>query len=488
MKISSAKTLSSGKIVCFILASVALCFMACTSHAQPGPGGRSQAPSQRERRAVNPGNETIVISVVGESGSIAPLLGVNAGPIPCGEPGNADLSAQYRWAGVSSVRTHDMYGPLDMSVVYPDINADPASQSSYDFRISDAAFNKMLNSDLEPYLRIGDSYNNVRIPRNDKERANLARAAGVVARHYCELADISGSKRRLRYIEIGNEPDNGKFWPAGFDDFLPFFAEAYSAIKKECPQVKVGGPGFVVSTYKIHSERRNIAKFFQFLRANSITPDFVSFHLYSNDPGEYYDIVKFYREAADRAGFTGTRLHITEWNTEREAHGTRLGMGRDAPFLTACWIALQEAGVDASYIFRGNDTNIDLPDFYGIFYADGGSKPTASAFHLWSRMTHYSRKLAIKTGAGLLDDEPSLAGDLKPLWLLAGSDDDGSIAILACNIGTIPITYTLSLPQGPVALDVDEIRPESPDIRSFSAPGPLMTIYPFSVQLIRAKK
>lgn len=71
-----------------------------------------------------------------------------------------------------------------MSQIYPDINASPEDPSSYNFSASDEVFRKIIQAGCMVYLRVGDSYKNVRIPGNSEERSNLVRAAVEVVRHY----------------------------------------------------------------------------------------------------------------------------------------------------------------------------------------------------------------------------------------------------------------------------------------------------------------
>ena len=104
------------------------------------------------------------------------MLGVNAGPTPQGDPANVDVTAQYKAIGVNAVRTHDLYDPLDMSVMYPDRTKNPALPSSYNFSLSDKAFDTIIADGFEPYFRIGDSWENVSPPANEIERANWAAA------------------------------------------------------------------------------------------------------------------------------------------------------------------------------------------------------------------------------------------------------------------------------------------------------------------------
>ncbi|HPG00315.1 MAG TPA: hypothetical protein PLE77_09595 [Kiritimatiellia bacterium] len=405
--------------------------------ARQGPGvreaGRSPATLQ----------ETHLRLSLGKSlGPLKPLLGINAGPAPSGESGNAELTAQYRWAGVREVRTQDFYGPLDLSVMYPDLAANPLSESSYDFSTSDKAFTAIVHAGCEPYLRLGDSHNDVRVPSNRQEMQNYTRAAVRVVQHYRQGA-MNGFTTPFRYVEIGNEPDNKHFWPARYEDFWPFFVTTFRELKRNMPDLKVGGPGFVVASYKVPGARQNVTRFLDYLKKEGVQPDFISFHLYSDDPAEYYDMVQFYRRETAQRGMGKVELHVSEWNTEKGGMEVRVGR-KAAPFVTACWIALQQAGADASLLFRGTDTNINNPGFYGIFFADGSKKPSAYAFHLWSRMARFTERLEITTGDELLDAAPSVDGSLQPVWALAARDEAGNVGLLLANIGEQQITCNLA--------------------------------------------
>lgn len=108
--------------------------------------------------------------------TIRSLQWVNAGPYPSGEAGNANLKEQYRRIGVTLVRIHDFYGPLNMSQMYPDRKADPNLPSSYHFTESDIRFREIVDHGFEPYFRLGDSWNDVR-PPSKSERNNWIQAA-----------------------------------------------------------------------------------------------------------------------------------------------------------------------------------------------------------------------------------------------------------------------------------------------------------------------
>ena len=388
------------------------------------PKKLNNAPQENIKKEVNKDLVTITLGKI--DGSIKSLLGVNAGPYPSGDAGNADLSSQYKEIGVNAVRTHDFYGPFDMVSIYPDITADPLNSNSYNFIESDKAFNKIISNGIEPYLRVGDSYNEVRVPQTEKERKNLALAMVEVVKRYKD--------RGVKYVEIWNEPDNKQFWPKGFQSYLPFYYEVFTQIKKQYPDLKVGGPGFVVASYKIESARVNVSNFFSFCKEKGISPDFVSFHIYSNNPAEYSDAINFYRKEAAKYGFDKIELHMSEWNTEHKDDNIDMTLGnKAAPYLTAIWISQEQAQVDRAFIYRGNDTSAKLPSFYGIYYSDGKEKPSAKAFKLWSQMVKYKDK--VSTIVSNYNDDK--------LWVLVGKNNNGNTAILLSNIGDKEIEYKI---------------------------------------------
>jgi hypothetical protein len=472
-------------------------FVSTTAYCQPR-GAMQRKQGDRPRQGERPrhvektpaelSSAVITITIGGADGSIKPLLGVNAGPVPSGDKGNADVTAAYMDCGVNMVRTHDFYGPMDLAAVYPDINADPLSQASYNFSASDNVFTAIAGSEFEPYIRLGDSYNNVRIPANDQQRKNLVQAGCEFIRHYRRGSLKEEPNSGFRYVEIWNEPDNKKFWPAGFEDFLPYFAQSFSALKLEFPNLKIGGPGFVVASYKIPQARKNVGDFLTYLKERGIKLDFLSYHIYSNDPSEYYDSALFYRQALERAGFTGCELHITEWNSESERSGIEFRVGeKAAPYLTAHWIALQQAGVDVACFYRGTDTSINMPTFFGMFYADGREKPAAKAFKLWKAFSECNTRLTIKTGIDLLDSAPKVYAELKPLWILAGKGAETGTMLLVSNIGDKAISYTVQRQNSnPIrSISVTEINSPKANVASYSSDKPTLSIGPLTVQLLK---
>lgn len=378
--------------------------------------------------------------------TVQPLLGVNIGPGPQGEAGNADLAAAYRERGVGLVRTHDYYGPLDMATLYPDRSKDPLVATSYNFsgvldltyrRSSDSVFNAIVDGGFEPYFRLGDSYNNVN-PPTPAQLSNWVQAAVQVLRHYRE-GQWGGRVSSFRYVEIGNEPDNAQFWPAPRTtaEFNQLYEQTAKALRSAFPSLKLGGPGWAPSGCLAPDGQAKVRSLLDHVKSTSAPMDFMSFHVYNSDPAVYASCAQFYRNELDTRGLQSVALHITEWNTPNGSAGSAVGQLRynaeGAARMTAAWTALQNNGVSESTVYRGSDPSPTAPEFYGIFYADGRAKKVGDAFRLWRLFTAYPSVLA-STGA------PT------GVSTLAAQTATGAKAVLLANTGTTATTHTLSLP------------------------------------------
>ncbi|MFQ5399430.1 MAG: hypothetical protein ACE5E7_07510 [Anaerolineae bacterium] len=411
-----------------------------------------------------------------DGGTIRPLLGVNAGPMPAGtDPGNADLTEAYQTIGVTMIRTHDFYGPLDMATLYPDPMADPADPPSYDFADSDEQFAAILAGGFEPYLRLGNSYNNSQAPANPE---NWVRAAVEVVGHYRQMAAAAAIP--LRYVEIWNEPDNRHFWDADRVAFFDLFAQTAQALKLAFPDLKVGGPGLTPAGFLAPQGQQYTQDFLEYMQSKDVPLDFFSWHVYSNDPNDFLNGSRFYREQLDAHGYTAAESHISEWNTQFKDPATddisvRTG-ARGAAILSAAWIALQGESVDVSTFYRGNDPAMDAPHFFGMFYADGQPKPAALAFSLWAQLAAHPQRLSLSEAGG----------ERSPLWNMAGQDARGNIAVLVANPTENHLSYALAGLPGE-ALIIRQISDPAAEIDTFPALAAAIEISPNTVQLVTSE-
>ncbi|MFO0839152.1 MAG: hypothetical protein U1D55_11590 [Phycisphaerae bacterium] len=418
--------------------------------------------------------------------TIRPLLGVNAGP--AAQPIDRhplDLTTTYQKLGVTIIRTHDFDGPLDMATMYPDQNADPSLDSSYDFTASDAYYQPIIGGGFDVYLRIGDSAGTAagfpdKSPRAPINAANWAAAALRVVAHYNDAARWGRSA--VRYVEIGNEPDSSHFWDSTRDAFFDLYRQTATALKSAYPGLKIGGPGITESAYKTTVGQTWFTGFLAYCRTNAAPLDFFSWHTYTNAPADIATATAYYRAQLDAYGFATTESHITEWNTETHTASmtpdaslaaTLRDGGQGAAIVTAMWIELQDAGVAASMFYRGRDPEPDRTEYYGLLGADGHMKRSAMAFQLWARMASiYGTRVAASV------DSSSATS----IYLLAGQASDGSIAVLLANASEQTLGCKFEGFDGVVT--VNRVSDASSDAQSATAAATGVSLPAYSAQIV----
>jgi hypothetical protein len=111
------------------------------------------------------------------------------------------VSRQYEDLGIDIVRTHDFFGPTDidakwtnpdriassvgasgLKVIFPNWDADPEKEESYNFGPSDRVIKAIVDSGADVYWRIGRSWSADPEPPTDFNKfANIVKH---VAMHY----------------------------------------------------------------------------------------------------------------------------------------------------------------------------------------------------------------------------------------------------------------------------------------------------------------
>jgi len=473
--------LTSGAILLALTIGILLYSLTIPT-STPSASSRSGTTATGEHAfLVVPEGSRVIIRIGGpDGGAIRPLLGVGGGPLPprwCGDC--PDLAEDYHAIGVTMIRTHDMGGPLDMYVMYPDQNADPHDPASYDFAASDRAFAAIVDNGFEPYLRLGDSMGSApgfppleRRAPTDPE--NWTEAAVEVVRHYDEISREAGVA--LRYVEIWNEPNFKEFWDASPREFYELFADTASALKAEFPHLMIGGPGLASSGGALTPEVEEYTeRFLDYLQQHGTPLDFLSWHVYSSDADVYAELASFYREQLVSHGYAEAESHITEWNTamrgEDETDAVR-NTSRGASLMSAAWIALQGSNVSVSTFYRGDENRQN--GNMGLFYPDGRIKPIALAFSLWAEIAAHPERLAVTVeGEGLT--------------ALAGADEGGEIAVLIVNPTGEPISWKVEFnPSNPTAgvAKLYQVSNASEELETFSLESPTAEIGAYTVQLL----
>ena len=291
-------------------------------------------------------------------GQIKPLHGVNNAPEPDCEQGYRDVLAK---AGIPFVRLHDMGGHyaaaryVDIANVFPDFDKDPADPASYDFAFTDWLIADLYRQGCEVVYRLGCSIEPEHFikPRNiipPRDNLKWARICEGIIRHYNEgWAD--GYHFGIRYWEIWNEPDNtpdikdNPMWKGTPEQFYALYETASIYLKQRFPDLMIGGYGSCgfyailggyVKAANSSERTEHFVDFFhgflQHIKDKGCPLDFFSWHSYA-DCESNVAFAQYARKTLDEYGFTGTEMHLNEWNVGRDIRATTLDMAMIAQMM-----------------------------------------------------------------------------------------------------------------------------------------------------------
>ena len=257
-------------------------------------------------------------------GDIKLMNAVNNGPVrPRSTQTRGNFEA-YSAAGFPYARTHDAndypdYGAphiIDITAIFRNFDADENDPASYDFIMSDAYIQNILDSGTKVFYRLGQTIENgIKkygvIP--PKDFGKWARICEHIIMHFNEgWAD--GFHHNIEYWEIWNEPDlrheayeNSPTWQGTQAQFFDFYEIAAKHLKSRFPHLKIGGPSLASSCDWAE-------KFLAEMRRREVPLDFFSWHRYDRKPNRVGDTCVVFREMLDRHGYTETESILNEWN------------------------------------------------------------------------------------------------------------------------------------------------------------------------------
>ncbi|MEO7098397.1 MAG: hypothetical protein ABI162_03475, partial [Luteolibacter sp.] len=377
------------------------------------------------------------------TGAIRPLHGINKGPLAPG--GIFDVIKEQKELGIPFTRLHDCGWPnpyvVDHHVVFPNPNADPTRPESYDFRLTDEYIEAVRKTGAEPIYRLGESIEHTSVKRFVHPPADMEKWAAVclgIIRHYNE-GWAGGFHYRIRYWEIWNEPENRPvMWSGTDDDYLRLYRTAATAIKKQFPDVKVGGPALGASGSFVKGEFRPTdfaVNFLVMCRKENVPLNFFSWHCYTADPAELSSRARAIRRLLDSKGFTETESHLNEWNylpgnawgpisrsgtpSTRQRTYEAMSGAPGAAFVAAALLELQDVPVNICNFFHG-----ELGAF-GIFTEQGVPLKVYQAFRAFQGLMETPRRVETRGAvAGKIAFAAGLSADGREATLLVSNFAD----------------------------------------------------------------
>ncbi|HPE09693.1 MAG TPA: T9SS type A sorting domain-containing protein [Saprospiraceae bacterium] len=435
-------------------------------------------------------NLTIDISSPDKTDSLIKphMLGVIAGPLPNYNSDAPDLTQSYRDIGVTTIRNNDYFDDrLDMERMffcgtypintftprYPQWDCNPADAANYHFEESDIQFQNWLDGGFLPFFRLGGEFahpirpHDYKGPRSEEEDNWISASIKVTDRYN----KFGGNENTLQgYLNIWTEYPQKNFWDRDSLSFNNFWCNAFDSLKHNFPDLKIGGPGFN-SSVSIQLGKTPVPKinthvdlFLRELKNRDLKPDWIGFHVFSNEISDYYKAAVAFRKllraeppfanvyssvwgSGDNSFFYGVELICDAWGFDNdktlspEVRDSLFNKQRGAAHHVGAFIAFQQADIERAYIYRGGELGSGVSDaVMGLFYSDvaGTYKPAAYGFKLCSAMqTIYNKKLVTPVF--------STASGGSIIWSLAGEDDKGNKAILISNPSPNTIHLNLTL-------------------------------------------
>ncbi|TLS54026.1 hypothetical protein FE782_01360 [Paenibacillus antri] len=382
--------------------------------------------------------------------SFKAIHGVNNGPVTYGSL--VDVTDYYVSMGVPLVRLHDPNWPhpreVDIHIVFPDFDKDPADPASYNFAQTDEYVRTVAATGASIVFRLGESIEHtetkyfVHPPKDYEKWADVC--IGII-KHYNQ-GWANGFRYGIEYWEIWNEPDYSvRMWSGTHEQYYRLYEVAAAKIKRFDPSLKVGGPAAAGPT------REFVPEFLAYVRNAGAPLDFFSWHTYTADPNAIVRHALHVRELLDRNGFARTESHFNEWNYFVADFRTIWNKGNEyvrkdafdrqkseegASFAALVLSLLQDLPVDRANYYDGQPTAL----FCGLFDYHGVPQKTYYAFEAFERLRRHEERLAC-----------SAPKEAEGLACLAGRTPAGDVAALISHFHSEARELTIALTGLPAA-------------------------------------
>ena len=204
----------------------------------------------------------------------------------------------------------------DITLIFPDFNADVNDPASYDFACTDESILCTLDAGTETFFRLGQSIEH-QIKKHGtlppKDFHKWAQICEHVIRHYNEgWAD--GFNLNIQYWEIWNEPDldpddstHKRCWGGTKLQFFDFYEIAAKHLKSCFPHLKIGGPALAWNLTWMDEFLTEVNK-------RNIPLDFFSWHGYFKEPFQMVEKADQRKDILKKHGLGNIEVILDEWN------------------------------------------------------------------------------------------------------------------------------------------------------------------------------
>lgn len=396
--------------------------------------GENHAVSQTAARAASPGPVSFTISAEHVVGHFPHywerVVGSGHAILALRSDYRDDLQRVHRATGMQAVRFH---GILDDDVGVCAL--DQRGDVTYNFQYLDQIYDTMVDMGVHPFVELsfmpralasGDKkafwyQANVTPPKDPDSWPALVAA---LARH---LFDRYGASEISQWMfEVWNEP-NLDFWSGTQAQYFDFYRRTALALKSVDERLRVGGPATAQTAW--------ISEFIDYCVKNKAPVDFVSTHIYANDPQDkvfgkpaHYPLeeviplalTKVRNQVAESA-LPRLPVYVTEWNSTYRADDPILQTSFNASFIAHTIKRCHGLAEGMSYwcfsdVFE--EQGVPQSIFGGGFGMIGFRRILKPAFHVFELLHKLGNdRLAVGDGPAI-----------------ATRRGDGSVAVLVWNM------------------------------------------------------
>ena len=405
-------------------------------------------------------------------GRILPLNGTGGGPTLSGRGGSPkDRKEAFRSLNVASVRLHDIPHAVsnqklvDVPQIFPlwIPKADPADPGNYYFLATDDYLRMLKDCGVRRITyRLGPSIEELAAQSRayftdpgDFDR--YAEVCAGIVRHYTR-GWANGFDAGVTHWEVWNEPDLGDHanWARSFDDYCRFYATVAKRLKREFPEIKVGGP------VSCGASKRTILHFARKCAEAGAPVDFFSWHCYPFDETSGVRIIPDLREELAKLGFGQAELHLNEWHYKPCSWGelqTKEGWARWAEETEDGLNGVDAGAFVAKAVTRWQTSGLSVANYY----------MTTCFEPVWGLFTSRSERRppwwALKFLGSLADGTRVADSSVGDLAVLAGVSADGVKRLVVGDFrpGTsAPIALTVKGVAPGTAVKAEAVTRESP--------------------------
>ncbi len=357
---------------------------------------------------------------------------------------NSDINKYFTEANMTMCRTHDI-NITDIHNIFPDFSKDVNDESSYSFEGADKVLAAIVDTGMMPFFRLGISYSNAQkdhkllLPPADYNK--WAQICEHIILHY-NYGWNNGFHYNIKYWEIWNEPDGGKyeeisetefntenvFWHGTPEEFYRLYDVSANYLKEKFPEIKIGGYGScgfyaLTKTNNVKSGapayNKYFIEFFQgfldYIKEHKPPMDFFTWHSYTTTEINTRWI-KYVNENLEKAGYGDAEVICDEWNynpTENDKIDRRYGANQ-----ASMLCMFQNEGLDMAHYYCGIATGALHA---GMFLKSGVPSTAYYGFLAFGQLYKMGNQVKIENKLS------------KDLYAVAAKGDDGA-ALLISNV------------------------------------------------------